>query len=237
MGLFDGIARRKAQKQYEQDMVIYKGDLADWEDADERIDRMLEVTRDCVNGKIAEQFVDRNSYGFMLDNDEFPVAYITGTGLLTVVRGPGRYEGGYGGVSFPVFGRVRGHVGGQRGTYVQGKESMKYTDSGETMITNVRVMFRGDIRTEEWKFSRMMGMEHTPDGITTISMSSKSKPAAIGYGNDNGAAAEVQFRFEIAAAIARGTLPRFLAQLEAEKEHHHGEKPVAPALATPNPPT
>ena len=226
MGLFDGIAKRKAQKQYDHDMVIHNGDLADWEDADERIDEMLVIVRDCVNGKVREQFLDSNSYGFMLENDEFPVAFITGTGLLTVVRGPGRYEGGYGGVSFPIFGRVRGHVGGQRGTYVQGKESMTYTDSGETMITNVRVMFRGDVRTEEWKFSKMMGMEHSPDGITTISMSTKSKPAALGYGSEH--AAEVQFRFEIAAAIARGTLPRLLAQLEAEKAHHQEVKPVPP---------
>ena len=226
MGLFDGIAKRKAQKQYDHDMVIHNGDLADWEDADERIDEMLVIVRDCVNGKVQEQFLDHNSYGFMLENDEFPVAFITGTGLLTVVRGPGRYEGGYGGVSFPIFGRVRGHVGGQRGTYVQGKESMTYTDSGETMITNVRVMFRGDVRTEEWKFSKMMGMEHSPDGITTISMSTKSKPAALGYGTEH--AAEVQFRFEIAAAIARGTLPRLLAQLEAEKAHHQEVKPVPP---------
>ena len=58
MGLFDGIARRKAQKQYDHDLVIRNGDLADWEEADERIDRMIEVVRDCVNGKVAEQFVD-----------------------------------------------------------------------------------------------------------------------------------------------------------------------------------
>lgn len=228
MGLFDGITRRRARKKHDRAMVVFNGDLADWEDADERIDAMITIVRDCVNGRVADQFVDHNDYGFMLENDEFPVAFITGTGLLTVVRGPGRYEGGYGGVSFPIFGRVRGHVGGQRGTYVQGKESMTFTDSGETMITNVRVMFRGDIRTEEWKFSRMMGMEHSSDGVTTISMSSKSKPDAIGYGNDNGAAAEVQFRFEIAAALARDTLPRFLEQLEAEKAHHRDEKPVPP---------
>ncbi|MEY3587742.1 MAG: hypothetical protein RJA47_338 [Actinomycetota bacterium] len=228
MGLFDGITRRRARKKHDRAMVVFNGDLADWEDADERIDTMIAIVRDCVNGRVADHFVDRNDYGFMLENDEFPVAFITGTGLMTIVRGPGRYEGGYGGVSFPIFGRVRGHVGGQRGTYVQGKESMTFTDSGETMITNVRVMFRGDIRTEEWKFSRMMGMEHSPDGVTTISMSSKSKPDAIGYGNDNGAAAEVQFRFEIAAALARDTLPRFLEQLEAEKAHHRDEKPVPP---------
>ena len=169
-------------------MVIHNGDLSDWEDADERIDEMLVIVRDCVNGKVQEQFLDRNSYGFMLENDEFPVAFITGTGLLTVVRGPGRYEGGYGGVSFPIFGRVRGHVGGQRGTYVQGKESMTYTDSGETMITNVRVMFRGDVRTDQWVFKKMMSMQHSTDGITTISMASRGKPEAIGYGEEIGRA-------------------------------------------------
>ena len=68
------------------------------------------------------------------------------------------------------------------------------------------------------------------DGITTISMSSKSKPAALGYGSEH--AAEVQFRFEIAAAIARGTLPRLLSQLEAEKTHHQEVKPVPPVPPT-----
>jgi hypothetical protein len=88
-------------------------------------------------------------------------------------------------------------------------------------------MFRGSVRTDEWKFSRMMAMEHADIGMTTIFMSSGGKPEAIGYGNDVGA--EVQFRFEIAAALARGTLERFLHELEAEKAHHQEVKPVPPA--------
>ena len=68
MGLFDGIARRKAQKKYDEDLVTHKADLADWEDADKHIDSMLEVVRDCVTGPVENQFQDHNNYGFMLDN-------------------------------------------------------------------------------------------------------------------------------------------------------------------------
>lgn len=232
MGLLDGIRRRKAEREHAVDMDIWREEHAEWESAGDRINEYVAIVQDCVNGKTSEQFTDRSGYGFLLDPDEFPVAYIAGTALLQVVRGPGRYEGGYGGVSFPVFGRVRGHVGGQRGQYIQGSESQRVTDSGETMITNERVMFRGDVRTEEWKFSKMMAMEHSEDGITTFSMSSKSKPSAIGYGLD--AAPEIQFRLEIGAALARGTLAGLLSQLQAEKQHHaesEPQEPTAPAAS------
>ena len=169
--MFGALKKKRAQKRHAQEMVEHRADLADWEDADEAIDRMLEVVRDCVAGNIDAQFTDRSDYGFMLENDEFAVASIAGSALLQVVRAPGQYRGGYGGVSFPVFGRVRGHVGGNRGTFVPGKESMTVTDEGTTMITNKRVMFRGTLRTDEWKFSRMMAMEHSELGVTTIFMS------------------------------------------------------------------
>lgn len=226
MGMFDGIKRRRAQKQYDADLAGYRNSLAEWDRAEKKIEEFIAVVQDCVDGKIDEQFTDRDPRGFMLDADEFPVAFISGTGLLQVVRGPSRYEGGYGGVSFPIFGRVRGHVGGQRGQLVKGAESQTMTDRGEVMITNVRVMFRGDVRTEEWKFSRMMAMEHNADGTTVFSMSAKGKPSAIGYGVRP--AAEVQFRLEIGAAFARGTLPQLLAQLQAEKTHHAKYKPREP---------
>ena len=225
--MFGALKKKRAQKRHAQEMVDHRADLADWEDADEAIDRMLEVVRDCVAGNIDAQFTDRSDYGFMLENDEFAVASIAGSALLQVVRAPGQYRGGYGGVSFPVFGRVRGRVGGNRGTFVPGKESMTVTDEGTTMITNKRVMFRGTLRTDEWKFSRMMAMEHSELGVTTIFMSKGGKPEAIGYGPD--VRTEVQFRFEIAAALARGTLDRFLGELEAEKAHHQEVRPVPPS--------
>lgn len=230
MGLFDGIKRRRAERDHEEDMLDYRDDLEEWQTATDRIDNWISIVRACIDGKTDQQFVDRNPQGFLLGKDEFPVAYITDTVLMQVVRGPGRYEGGYGGLSFPLFGGIRGHVGGQRGQYVQGAEAQKITDTGETMVTNVRVMFRGSVRSEEWKYSKMMSMEHAALGFTTFSMSGKSKTSAVGYGDENGP--EIQFRLEIGAAFARDTLPVLLSQLEAEKSHHQEEKPVEPAPPT-----
>ena len=226
MGLFNALSRRKAQREYDAAMESYNTTLSQWNRAEKQIDEFIEVVQDCINGKTDEQFEDRDPRGFMLNEGEFPVAFLSGAGLLQVVRGPSRYEGGYGGVSFPIFGRVRGHVGAQRGQVIRGAESQTTTDTGEVLITNERVMFRGDVRTEEWKFSRMMSMEHTADGITVFSMSAKGKPSAIGYGV--GPAAEVQFRLEIGAAFARNTLPQLLAQLQAEKTHHAMYEPHEP---------
>lgn len=226
MGLFTAISRRLEQRRYDAAVTAYNTALSEWSRGEQQIDSFITVVQECINGRTDEQFVDRDPRGFMLDEGEFPVAFISGAGLLQVMRGPSRYEGGYGGVSFPIFGRVRGHVGGQRGQVVRGTESQTHTDTGEVLVTNQRVMFRGDVRTEEWKFSRMMSMEHTADGITVFSMSAKGKPSAVGYGV--GPAAEVQFRLEIAAAFARNTLPQLLAQLQAEKSHHAAYRPSEP---------
>lgn len=226
MGLFDGIKRRRAERAHAIAVLGHESRLKEWNEVNNCISQWIAIVDDCVNGKINQQFADRSDYGFMLEDDEFPVAHITGTALLQVVKTPGSYRGGYGGVSFPVFGRVRAHVGSQRGTFVPGPEVQTVTDTGITMITNQRVMFRGDLRTDQWKFSKMMSMEHSGTGITTIAMAARGKPEAIGYGEDN--APEVQFRFEIGAALARGTLPRFLEELKAELAHHGEGKPVAP---------
>ncbi|MFM7262434.1 MAG: hypothetical protein ACKO1X_01625 [Acidimicrobiales bacterium] len=226
MGLLDGLKRRRAEKAHAAALEAHHNDLEEWKAVSDRLTSWIETVQACVDGKIDEQFVDRSDYGFMFDSDEFAVACISGTALLQVVKTPGSYRGGYGGVSFPVFGRVRGHVGSQRGTFVPGPEVQKVTDTGITMITNRRVMFRGDLRTDQWVFAKMMSMQHSEDGITTISMSSRGKPEAVGYGEEQ--APEIQFRFEIGAALARDTLPRFLDELRAEQKHHEEGKPIAP---------
>lgn len=227
MGLFDGLRRRRAARAHAKALEVHNAEMAEWSEVNDRLTSWIDTVQACVEGRIDEQFTDRSDYGFMLDNDEFAVACISGTALLQVVKTPGSYRGGYGGVSFPIIGRVRGHVGSQRGTFVPGPEVQQVTDTGVTMVTNRRIMFRGDLRTEEWTYARMMALDHSSDGITTISMSSRGKPEALGYGADQ--APEIQFRLEIGAALARDTLQRFLDELRAEQKHHEEGRPVAPA--------
>lgn len=65
------------------------------------------------------------------------------------------------------------------------------------------------------------------DGGMTIFAMSTGKPAGLGYGD--GSATEVQFRIELAAAMALGTLERYESELQAEKAHLATTKPVSPA--------
>ena len=162
----------------------------------------------------------------MLKPGEFAIAHLQGAAYIETVKAPTRYSGGYGGVSFPIFGRVRLNTGRMGGTIVQGAESISNTDSGNALITNTRIMFAGTKRTKEWRFDKMMSCSHLPGGITIFAMNT-GKPSGIGYGD--GPAPEVQFRIELASAMALGTLERYENELVAEQTELAGRRPVAPA--------
>jgi hypothetical protein len=230
MGMFDSMKRRKAEREFAAGNQRYETELEQWNTNAASITEMIEIVDAAIAGKADTVFTDRGSYGFMLKNDEFPVAFVQQCGYIELVRAPSQHTGGYGGVSFPIFGGIRLNTGRFGGQTIPGAESMNMTDQGDALVTNERVMFRGGLRTHEWKFSKMMGMSHLPGGITTFAMSSSGKPAGIGYGDP--VAPQVQFRLEIAAAFALGTMERFRAELQVEKDKHDAEKPIPPAPVT-----
>ena len=233
MGLAQFLARRREAKAIaaalaarERAEADYRAELEKWNSDDEAVNRMLEVVRDCRAGRVSQQFTDSNDYGFMLKPGEFAIAHLQGAAYIETVKAPTRYSGGYGGVSFPIFGRVRLNTGRMGGTIVQGAESISNTDSGNALITNTRIMFAGTKRTKEWRFDKMMSCSHLPGGITIFAMNT-GKPSGIGYGD--GPAPEVQFRIELASAMALGTLERYENELVAEQTELAGRRPVAPA--------
>ena len=227
MGFLDGMKQRKIAKKFAADTKAYENEYAMWSTNNAAIDEMIENVDACIAGNIDTVFTDRSDYGFMLKSGEIPVALVQGAGYIELVKAPTRYSGGYGGVSFPVFGRVRINTGRTGGQVIPGAESLNMTDKGVVMISTKRVMFQGSIRNHEWRFEKMMSMAHLPGGITTFAMSTAGKPAGLGYGDDT--ATLVQFRLEIAAAIALGTLDQFRGELQVEKDKHVAEMPVPPA--------
>ena len=226
MGIFSALKQRSANKALAKANNKYGAALADWTSDTESIDEMLKVTRDSLAGKARDHFVDNNDYGFMLKADEFAIAFLQGVSYLEVVKAPTQYSGGYGGVSFPIFGRVRINTGRTGGKITPGEESINVTDTGNALITNTRIMFAGTKRTHEWKFDKMMSSSHMDGGLTIFAMNT-GKPAGLGYGEDS--ATEVQFRIELAAAMNLGTLERFEQELMIEKAQVDSEKPVPPA--------
>jgi hypothetical protein len=229
MGIFSAFKQRAANKALAAANQRYGEELASWTRDCAAIEEMLTVARDCAAGKARDHFVDTDDFGFMLKAEEFAIAHLQGVMYLEVVKAPTRYSGGYGGVSFPIFGRVRINTGRTGGQIIPGEESIDVTDSGNALITNTRIMFAGTKRTHEWKFDKMMSCSHMDGGMTIFAMNT-GKPAGLGYGE--GSATEVQFRIELAAAMALGTLERYEAELLAEKAELATEKPVAPAPIT-----
>lgn len=226
MGFLDGFKQRRAERMYRRTIIEFEAEHARWRSEEDEIASMLTIVRDCMNGDISEHFVDMNDYGFMISNDEFPIMHITGAAYLEVVRSPTRYSGGYGGVSFPIFGRVRLNTGRTGGKVIPGEESITPTDQGNALLTNERIMFTGSKRTHEWRFDKLISMAHMPQGYTVFAPSGRGKPAGLGYGQ--GPSSQVQFRLELAAAMAMGTLARFEAELVNEQTHHRADEPIPP---------
>ena len=230
MGLFDSFTRRRSEKKYQRALAAHNAELALWNTEEDQLNEMLTIVRDSLAGNYAKHFVDMNDYGFMMTKDEFPIAHIEGVAYLEIVRSPTRYSGGYGGVSFPIFGRVRINTGRTGGKVIPGDESISPTDQGNALVTNDRIMFTGSKRTHEWKFEKLISMTHTAQGYTVFAPAGRGKPAGLGYGVS--VSSEVQFRLELAAAFALGTLDRFEQELSTEQMHHRDERPIPPPPLT-----
>ncbi len=223
MGFFENRRRKAAERARAQAEAARAAAAQAWQQEADAIDRMLEVVRDCRNGKTHEQFSDNSDYGFMLKKGEFAIAHLEKVGFIETVRAPTTYSGGYGGVSFPLFGRVRMNTGAMRGRATRGEESISMTDRGNALVTNTRIMFAGAKRAKEWRYEKMLSVSHLAGGITIFAMNT-GKPSGLGYGE--GPAMEVQFRLELASAMALDTLDRYEAELVAEKTHHESERPA-----------
>lgn len=226
MSLFSSMKKRGAERRYRRELEDHTREMALWTAEEEQLDLMLTVVRDSIAGRASEHFTETNDYGFMLSNDEFPIAHIESAAYLEIVREPTRYSGGYGGVSFPLFGRVRLNTGRTGGKVIPGAESINATDIGNALVTNERIMFTGAKRTHEWKFAKLISMSHLPEGYSVFASSGRGKPAGLGYGSS--VATEVQFRLELAAAFAMGTLERFEQELLVEQRHHRSGQPIPP---------
>ena len=117
-------------------------------------------TRDQLRGIIAVAYTGGSpSDELLLKKDERLVYYVTNTSLIEIRRGPGHWSGKSSGISVPIAPHVRARVGSSRGHYTQGVEQPQAVDSGTMYITTQRAIFRGQRRTVECLFSKLIGVE------------------------------------------------------------------------------
>jgi GMP synthase-like glutamine amidotransferase len=77
----------------------------------------------------------------------------------------------------------------------------------------------------------MMSCSHLPEGATIFSMTTGTQPTGIRYGEKS--ATEVQFRIELASAIALDTLDRYESELLAEQKQLAADRPLPPPPPAP----
>jgi len=228
MGFFSKMKQRRVEKEAAEEAATQQGQLGTWQSQSEKLDVMINAVERCGNNDI-EGLFDPFDTGFLLKKGEYAIGLIANCALLETRRSASSYQGGYGGVSFPIFGKVRLNTGRSKGKLIAGEESITSISDGEVLITNKRAMFRGDTNNKEWLYSKLMACEHHPEGYTTFAVSSQAKTTGFAYGAD--VANEVQFRLELGIAISNETTDQLLAQLWVERQQLDTKKPLSPPVA------
>lgn len=221
-------ARRErwaAQENQRRQTEYRRADLA-WVNDDQLFDWMLSTARS-GSGFRPEQ-VGSN---FVPKRGESLFGVFNGCKLIEVKRGAGTYHGGSSGFSFRVSRGIRYHVGGSRGTFVQGSEELRITDEGQAVVSNKRVVFQGGLNSREWAFGKLIGLQHDPSRpITLIHVSNRQKVSGIAYPPEQ--APQVRYAFELAAAIEAGDTRPLIASIQAERAEHARLRPAPPAVVS-----
>lgn len=101
--------------------------------------------------------------------------------LLTEYQSTGSsYSGANAGVSFPLFGSIRGHVGGQGGQITKKAEQLMAVDTGTAIFTNERIIFSGEKLVREWDLDKVVTLEPGPNGFNVkIAVSNQARTSGL----------------------------------------------------------
>jgi hypothetical protein len=123
---------------------------------------------------------ENGDFVFATRTDEVVIARVSQTMLKEYKSTGSTRSGGYGGVSFPVFGRVRGNVGRYSGSTTKNPEESTPIDVGTSTYTNQRIVFAGPNVVREFDLSKLVNLESGDNGITvTIAVSNRDKASEL----------------------------------------------------------
>jgi Protein of unknown function (DUF2510) len=222
-GLFAGMRRASEQRKAARLHARYETELAAWSRDEGELQTLVERARHFDGSPAIDTPLN-------LKRNERVFYVLPGAGLMETRSGPRHWQGGYSGFSFKVTNRIRYHVGGTRGTSVQGPDETKLLDTGTATITNQRIVFQGQKQSREWAFSKLLGYQHDEQSPwTPIQVSNRQKVSGIRY--DANAAQAFQFNLALALATFNEKRDTFAAGLATELEQHRAQKPVQPVDA------
>ena len=191
-----------------------------WARADEELRWMIATGR---SGRGSS--TDQSGCGLVLKRGESLLGGFGDCRLIEVKRAPGVRLNRSSGFSVRLSRNIRVGVGGSRGSYVPGAEELRVTDQGHVAISNRRVVFQGGLKTREWTFSKLVGVQHDPQRpISLIQVTNRLNVSGISYPAEQ--AAQVRFVLELGAAIESGTVHQLVSYVEGERAQHARVRPV-----------
>jgi hypothetical protein len=231
MGLLDKHRARVAEEAARREATQRSAAYATWYSERQQIAGMIE---DASNVRGVTR-ADAPDLSLQLKKGETVLGVLRGCSLIEPRRGPGHYQGGYQGFSFKVTKGVRYHVGGSRGTFVQGDERPTPIDAGTVTITTQRVVFQGEKQAREWAFSKLLGVQHDPKlPWTAIQVSNRQKVSGFFYDDEH--AVDIRFRLTLALAIFNDDTDALVADLKRQLSEHDAAMPPLPdGLTAPSP--
>ena len=109
-----------------------------------------------------------------------------GVALIEPRRQTGTYRGRSSGSSVRIVKGFYLRSGGSTGTYVPGPEVPVPIDRGTAFVTNQRVVFRGEMATREWAWSKLISLDHSDtQPLTRLPVSNRQKTSGILYDKPN----------------------------------------------------
>ena len=133
------------------------------------------IIEDMTSGKEPEL-----SVGMALQKGE-KLIYVMPMVALTEYESSGSsFSGVNAGVSLPLFGDVRGNVGGMGGQFVKNPEVLTQVDYGQAVFTNQRIVFSGAKMVRDWDLSKTVSLEPGANGLNVkIAVSNRERTSGL----------------------------------------------------------
>ncbi|MEN9993173.1 MAG: hypothetical protein RLY83_743 [Actinomycetota bacterium] len=124
------------------------------------LDEQAKTMDALANGELANSGV-----ATALNKGEETICVLPNVSLTEYQSTGSTYSGGNAGVSFPLVGNIRGHVGGQRGSITRNPEQLMIVDMGQAIFTNQRILFSGAKFVRDWELDKVVSLEPGPNGV------------------------------------------------------------------------
>lgn len=90
------------------------------------------------------------------------------------------YSGTNLGVSVPLFGRVRGNIGGSQGEITKNPDVLTVVDTGTVVFTTQRIVFTGAKLVRDWEFSKILNLDVPENALSVrIAVSNRDRTSGM----------------------------------------------------------